>query len=108
MRALVQAVQPLVTPSASHSTHPLARAGVSGAGRAAKESNLYVEIAEGINAYGVSSHRHMPEIEQVRGLLPDQSDPANGSCRAHFLSGLWRGPRAWAGLGVGCRGMFDD
>ena len=39
--------------------------GVSGAGRAAKESNLYTEIAEGIHAYGVSSHRHMPEIEQV-------------------------------------------
>jgi N-acetyl-gamma-glutamyl-phosphate reductase len=47
--------------------------GVSGAGRAAKESNLYTEIAEGINAYGVSSHRHMPEIEQVRLLrLPQQ------------------------------------
>ncbi len=26
-------------------------AGVSGAGRAAKESNLYCEIAEGINSY---------------------------------------------------------
>lgn len=38
---------------------------MSGAGRSAKESNLYTEIAEGINAYGVSSHRHMPEIEQV-------------------------------------------
>ncbi len=29
-----------------------AKSGVSGAGRAAKESNLYCEIAEGINAYG--------------------------------------------------------
>lgn len=38
--------------------------GVSGAGRSAKEANLYVEIAEGINAYGVTKHRHMPEIEQ--------------------------------------------
>lgn len=41
-----------------------AKSGVSGAGRGAKEANLYVEIAEGINAYGVSKHRHMPEIEQ--------------------------------------------
>lgn len=41
-----------------------AKSGVSGAGRAAKESNLYCEIAEGINAYGVTRHRHMPEIEQ--------------------------------------------
>lgn len=41
-----------------------AKSGVSGAGRAAKEANLYVEIAEGIHAYGVASHRHAPEIEQ--------------------------------------------
>eukprot|EP00850_Spirogloea_muscicola_P006460 SM000030S11469 [mRNA] locus=s30:870940:874420:+ [translate_table: standard] len=41
-----------------------AKSGVSGAGRSAKEANLYTEIAEGINAYGVGSHRHMPEIEQ--------------------------------------------
>ena len=36
---------------------------VSGAGRSAKEPFLYTEIAEGINAYGVGRHRHMPEIE---------------------------------------------
>lgn len=42
-----------------------AKSGVSGAGRAAKQNLLYTEIAEGINSYGVSSHRHMPEIEQV-------------------------------------------
>ena len=37
---------------------------MTGAGRAAKESNLYCEIAEGINSYSVGKHRHMPEIEQ--------------------------------------------
>jgi len=41
-----------------------AKSGVSGAGRSAKLNLLYTEIAEGINAYGVGSHRHMPEIEQ--------------------------------------------
>ena len=41
-----------------------AKSGVSGAGRSAKESNLYCEVAEGLNAYGVTRHRHMPEIEQ--------------------------------------------
>mmetsp|Transcript_8975 Transcript_8975/g.15586 ORF Transcript_8975/g.15586 Transcript_8975/m.15586 type:complete len:383 (+) Transcript_8975:15-1163(+) len=41
-----------------------AKSGVTGAGRAAKESNLYCEIAEGINSYSVGKHRHMPEIEQ--------------------------------------------
>ena len=38
---------------------------MSGAGRSAKQNLLYTEIAEGINCYGVGSHRHMPEIEQV-------------------------------------------
>jgi N-acetyl-gamma-glutamyl-phosphate reductase len=41
-----------------------AKSGVSGAGRAAKEGSLYAEVTEGINAYGIASHRHAPEIEQ--------------------------------------------
>ncbi|XP_047325693.1 probable N-acetyl-gamma-glutamyl-phosphate reductase, chloroplastic [Impatiens glandulifera] len=41
-----------------------AKSGVSGAGRGAKEANLYTEIAEGIHSYGITSHRHVPEIEQ--------------------------------------------
>jgi N-acetyl-gamma-glutamyl-phosphate reductase len=40
------------------------KSGVSGAGRAAKEANLYGEVAEGIHAYGIAAHRHAPEIEQ--------------------------------------------
>ncbi|KAM1242941.1 hypothetical protein ACFX2G_035248 [Malus domestica] len=40
------------------------KSGVSGAGRGAKEANLYTEIAEGIYSYGVTRHRHVPEIEQ--------------------------------------------
>lgn len=41
-----------------------AKSGVSGAGRAAKEANLFAEVSEGIHAYGVGRHRHAPEIEQ--------------------------------------------
>jgi N-acetyl-gamma-glutamyl-phosphate reductase len=41
-----------------------AKSGVSGAGREAKEANLFAEIGEGVHAYGVASHRHAPEIEQ--------------------------------------------
>lgn len=41
-----------------------AKSGVSGAGRAAREATLYGEVAEGIHAYGIASHRHVPEIEQ--------------------------------------------
>ncbi|XP_077233113.1 putative N-acetyl-gamma-glutamyl-phosphate reductase [Tasmannia lanceolata] len=40
------------------------KSGVSGAGRGAKEANLYTEIAEGIHSYGITMHRHVPEIEQ--------------------------------------------
>ena len=41
-----------------------AKSGVTGAGRAAKEANLYAEVGEGMHAYGIAHHRHMPEIEQ--------------------------------------------
>ena len=41
-----------------------AKSGVSGAGRSLKEGNLFCEAGEGTHAYGVGSHRHMPEIEQ--------------------------------------------
>lgn len=40
-----------------------AKSGVSGAGRAGKVANLYCEVNETIKAYGVSTHRHTPEIE---------------------------------------------
>jgi len=60
-----------------------AKSGVSGAGRAAKESNLYCEIAEGINAYGVTKHRHMPEIEQ--GLTDAVGAPVTVSFTPHLM-----------------------
>ncbi|MBX7146535.1 MAG: N-acetyl-gamma-glutamyl-phosphate reductase [Alphaproteobacteria bacterium] len=41
-----------------------AKSGVSGAGREAKQTSLFTEISEGIHPYGISKHRHIPEIEQ--------------------------------------------
>jgi N-acetyl-gamma-glutamyl-phosphate reductase len=41
-----------------------AKSGTSGAGRGAKVDNLYCEVNENIKAYGVTSHRHTPEIEE--------------------------------------------
>lgn len=41
-----------------------AKSGVSGAGRAAKVNNLYCEVNESIKAYGVTNHRHTPEIAE--------------------------------------------
>ncbi len=40
------------------------KSGVSGAGREAKIGSLFCETAESFKAYGVSGHRHLPEIEQ--------------------------------------------
>ena len=42
-----------------------AKSGVSGAGRAERQANLFCEVGESLSAYGVSSHRHVPEIEQI-------------------------------------------
>jgi N-acetyl-gamma-glutamyl-phosphate reductase len=48
-----------------------AKSGVSGAGRDAKQGSLFTEVAEGINAYGVATHRHTPEIEQCLSDFTD-------------------------------------
>jgi len=44
-----------------------AKSGVTGAGRSAKQANLFTEINDGISAYGIANHRHTPEIEQGLG-----------------------------------------
>ena len=44
-----------------------AKSGTSGAGRSAKLANLYCEVNESIKAYGVTTHRHTPEIEEQLG-----------------------------------------
>ena len=41
-----------------------AKSGVSGAGRTLKQNILFSEAGEGVSAYGIGSHRHVPEIEQ--------------------------------------------
>ncbi len=44
-----------------------AASGVSGAGRGLKESLLFGTVDEDFTAYGLLTHRHTPEIEQVLG-----------------------------------------
>ena len=45
-----------------------AKSGTTGAGRAAKEEQLFAEVSEGIHAYGVGHHRHMAELDQEFSL----------------------------------------
>ncbi|PIN08291.1 N-acetyl-gamma-glutamyl-phosphate reductase [Handroanthus impetiginosus] len=59
------------------------KSGVSGAGRGAKEANLYTEIAEGIHSYGVTRHRHVPEIEQ--GLSKAANSKVTVSFTPHLM-----------------------
>jgi N-acetyl-gamma-glutamyl-phosphate reductase len=45
------------------------KSGVSGAGRKAELSSLMSETGESFKAYGVSGHRHLPEIKQGLQLV---------------------------------------
>lgn len=60
-----------------------AKSGVSGAGRALKETSLFCEAGEGLMAYGVGRHRHMPEIEQELGAAAGQ--PVTVSFTPHLI-----------------------
>ncbi len=57
---------PLLKAGVIDASHLIADAasGVSGAGRKAELSSLLCEAGESIKAYGVSGHRHLPEIRQ--------------------------------------------
>ena len=59
-----------------------AKSGVTGAGRSAKEANLFAEVANGVHAYGLAGHRHRPEIEQ------ELSRVANGPVAVSFTPHL--------------------
>lgn len=45
------------------------KSGVSGAGRALKQTSLFCECDSDFKAYGVASHRHTPEIEQGMSII---------------------------------------
>lgn len=60
-----------------------AKSGTSGAGRGAKLPNLFCEVNENMKAYGVTSHRHTPEIEEQLRLRGRQT----GCCEFYAASG---------------------
>ena len=45
-----------------------AKSGTTGAGRKVAQQLLFAEVGEGIHPYGISKHRHAPEMEQEIGL----------------------------------------
>lgn len=58
------------------------KSGVSGAGRGLAPGMHFTEVSEGVRAYKVARHRHLPEIEQELSLL------AGGSLRVTFTPHL--------------------
>ena len=46
-----------------------AKSGISGAGRAVKQANLFCEVNENVRPYGINDHRHLPEIEQTLTMI---------------------------------------
>lgn len=68
-----------------------AKSGVSGAGRKAELSSLFSEASDNFKAYGVSGHRHLPEIRQ--GLTNFSGAPVGLTFVPH-LTPLIRGIHA--------------
>ena len=60
-----------------------AKSGISGAGRAASVPNLLAEASDNFKAYGVTGHRHLPEIEQ--GLARMCNAPIELTFTPHLL-----------------------
>jgi N-acetyl-gamma-glutamyl-phosphate reductase len=60
-----------------------AKSGVSGAGRSLRETSLAAEVQEGIMAYGIGKHRHLPEIEQ--GCARAQGAPVQLTFTPHLM-----------------------
>lgn len=75
--AVLLAITPFVGAGAVDISTPIVAdcmSGVSGAGRGLKDNLLFGSVAEGVQAYSVTRHRHRPEIEmaitQATGLEP--------------------------------------
>ena len=68
-----------------------AKSGVSGAGRKVALGTLYGEVSENFKAYGVSGHRHLPEIEQL--LNGYYQEPVKLTFLPHLLP-MFRGLQA--------------
>lgn len=66
--AVLLAIVPLLRAGVVDISTPIVAdcmSGVSGAGRSLKENLLFGSVAEGVQAYAVTTHRHRPEIEMA-------------------------------------------
>jgi len=87
-----------------------AKSGISGAGRKAAVGSAFSECSDSFKAYGVSGHRHLPEIKQ--GLASAAGKPVGLVFTPHLLP-LIRGIHAtlYAKLedkNVDLQGLFEE
>jgi N-acetyl-gamma-glutamyl-phosphate reductase len=80
--ATLLALAPLARAGAIADVVVDAKSGVSGAGRAATEATHFVAADENVNAYGVGTHRHAPEIDQELAAL---GAPVTATFTPHLL-----------------------
>lgn len=62
-----------------------AKSGATGAGRSPQIGTLFCEVSDGISAYGVASHRHMPEIEQGLTEAYGGDEPVRVTFTPHLM-----------------------
>ena len=73
--AVLLALKPLLENHLIDTSNIIAdcKSGASGAGRIANQAMLLCEASESFKAYGVSGHRHFPEIKQELELMAGES-----------------------------------
>ncbi|MEM1316258.1 MAG: N-acetyl-gamma-glutamyl-phosphate reductase [Pseudomonadota bacterium] len=54
-----------------------AKTGITGAGRSVSERKLFSEVTEGLDAYGIASHRHTAEFDQELSLAAGETVTAS-------------------------------
>lgn len=81
-----------------------AKSGVSGAGRKAEVHTLFAEASDNFKAYGVSGHRHLPEIRQ--GLTQMAGQPVGLTFVPH-LTPMIRGIHATLYARIKAEGDFQ-
>ncbi|MDQ7783611.1 MAG: N-acetyl-gamma-glutamyl-phosphate reductase [Desulfomonilaceae bacterium] len=72
---VILGLAPLMNDERVDCTRPIvdSKSGISGAGRGAKLNTSFCEAGEGFKPYGVTRHRHIPEMEQELGKLAGQT-----------------------------------
>jgi N-acetyl-gamma-glutamyl-phosphate reductase len=88
-----------------------AASGVSGAGRPPKPTTTFCTVDEDFTAYGLTDHRHTPEIEQAVGATPVQFTPHLAPMNRGILATCYArptGPTSTAALLDAYREAYED